>query len=243
MNNQSGAQNQSSAHGALPLNINTAASLYSSKIIIIQAVPLMRLAIGAILTEAFQVAGAQIETFATVAAASVILTSLQGGDVIIADVQAWSVLDKDRNADHVPAFQSHGTALALVTNADDNGTRLLRSRGVSGIIPPDAEPQAFVDLLKELMLGRTSFRKIAPPQALSSGLDRLSNRQFEILELMTRGLLNKQIAWELGLTEGTVKSHVSAILEKLGCDRRTQAITTFMHSVGIGRLSTAAVAA
>jgi DNA-binding NarL/FixJ family response regulator len=71
----------------------------------------------------------------------------------------------------------------------------------------------------------------------------LSNRQFEILELMTRGLLNKQIAWELGLTEGTVKSHVSAILEKLGCDRRTQAITTFMHSVGVGRLSTAAVAA
>ena len=51
-----------------------------------------------------------------------------------------------------------------------------------------------------------------------------------ILELMTRGLLNKQIAWELGLTEGTVKSHVSAILEKLGCSRRTQAITAFMLS-------------
>ena len=50
---------------------------------------------------------------------------------------------------------------------------------------------------------------------------------------MTRGLLNKQIAWELGLTEGTVKSHVSAILDKLGCDRRTQAITAYMKSTGL----------
>jgi DNA-binding NarL/FixJ family response regulator len=52
---------------------------------------------------------------------------------------------------------------------------------------------------------------------------------------MTRGLLNKQIAWELGLTEGTVKSHVSAILDKLGCDRRTQAITAFMQCFGVAQ--------
>ena len=64
----------------------------------------------------------------------------------------------------------------------------------------------------------------------------LSVRQLEILELMTRGLLNKQIAWELGLTEGTVKSHVSAILEKLGCSRRTQAIAAFLANAGGGSM-------
>ena len=71
---------------------------------------------------------------------------------------------------------------------------------------------------------------MSPP----TGMSKLSSRQVEILELMTRGLLNKQIAWELGVTEGTVKSHVSAILEKLGCDRRTQAIAAFLQSLGVG---------
>jgi DNA-binding NarL/FixJ family response regulator len=57
----------------------------------------------------------------------------------------------------------------------------------------------------------------------------LSPRQFQILELMATGLLNKQIAWELGLTEGTIKSHVSSILEKMKCSRRTQAIADFLQ--------------
>lgn len=236
-------QKKSDALGLLKLNGSAVASLFCSKIIVIQAVPLMRMAIASVLAEAYQVAGRQILTFSAVADALPLLNSLHPGDILIADIKAWTVLDKDRNNDHVPAFRSKGASLALVTNADDNGTRLLRARGVSGTIPPDAEPEAFVTLLNELMAGRTSFQRNGHPQALSSGLDRLSNRQFEILELMTRGLLNKQIAWELGLTEGTVKSHVSAILEKLGCDRRTQAITAFMHSVGVGRLSAAAAAA
>jgi len=57
----------------------------------------------------------------------------------------------------------------------------------------------------------------------------LSPRQFQILELMSKGLLNKQIAWELGLTEGTIKSHVSSILERMKCNRRTQAIADFLQ--------------
>jgi DNA-binding NarL/FixJ family response regulator len=52
------------------------------------------------------------------------------------------------------------------------------------------------------------------------GLARLSRRQFEILELMTGGLLNKQIAGQLGVSEATVKAHVSSILVKLNCSRR-----------------------
>ena len=45
---------------------------------------------------------------------------------------------------------------------------------------------------------------------------------------MSRGRLNKQIAYDLGISEGTVKSHVSSILRKLGVERRTQAIATFI---------------
>lgn len=46
-------------------------------------------------------------------------------------------------------------------------------------------------------------------------LDRLTRRQAEVLAPVTRGLLNKQIAFELAITEATVKAHVSVILRKL----------------------------
>jgi DNA-binding NarL/FixJ family response regulator len=42
--------------------------------------------------------------------------------------------------------------------------------------------------------------------------------------MLSEGLLNKQIAYELGVSEATVKAHVSAILDKLGVDSRTQAV-------------------
>jgi two-component system, NarL family, response regulator LiaR len=57
---------------------------------------------------------------------------------------------------------------------------------------------------------------------LVSGNDVLSHRQTEILRLVARGLPNKLVARELGITESTVKTHVGSILSKLGLDSRTQ---------------------
>jgi DNA-binding NarL/FixJ family response regulator len=42
--------------------------------------------------------------------------------------------------------------------------------------------------------------------------------------MLSQGLLNKQIAYELGVSEATIKAHVSAILQKLGVESRTQAV-------------------
>ena len=52
----------------------------------------------------------------------------------------------------------------------------------------------------------------------------LPPRQRQVLELIAKGLLNKQIAYELGVSEATIKAHVSAVLQKLGVDSRTQAV-------------------
>jgi DNA-binding NarL/FixJ family response regulator len=65
------------------------------------------------------------------------------------------------------------------------------------------------------------------------GLARLSH-QFEILELMIGGLLNKQIVGQLGVSEATVKAHVSSILVKLNCSRRTQATAAYTRLAGLG---------
>jgi DNA-binding NarL/FixJ family response regulator len=45
--------------------------------------------------------------------------------------------------------------------------------------------------------------------------------------MLTQGLLNKQIAYELSVTEATVKAHVTAIMRKLGVSNRTQAVTLY----------------
>jgi len=202
-------------------------------ILVLHGVPLMRLGIAAALREAMQTGTATVQVFADVTAATAACGTLLRGDVLLVDSEAWGALEQQREV--LAALRNGGVAIALVSPADQTATRLLEGRGVAGVIAPHAEPAALVAGVVELLAGRTAFQPRTAETAGATGLGRLSNRQFEILELMTRGLLNKQIAWELGLTEGTVKSHVSAILEKLGCDRRTQAIATFMKSMGIGR--------
>jgi len=57
---------------------------------------------------------------------------------------------------------------------------------------------------------------------LVGGRDVLSQREIDVLSLVARGLANKQVARQLGITESTVKTHVSGILSKLGLPSRTQ---------------------
>jgi DNA-binding CsgD family transcriptional regulator len=57
-------------------------------------------------------------------------------------------------------------------------------------------------------------------------LEKLTDREEEILKLLAAGLSNKEIAQKLSLSEGTVKNHISAILAKLHANDRTQAVLT-----------------
>ena len=60
--------------------------------------------------------------------------------------------------------------------------------------------------------------------ALVRRLSSLTPQQVRVLMVLSQGLLNKQIAYELSVSEATVKAHVSAILQKLGVESRTQAV-------------------
>jgi DNA-binding NarL/FixJ family response regulator len=60
--------------------------------------------------------------------------------------------------------------------------------------------------------------------AVIARLATLTPQQVRVMMMLSGGLLNKQIAYELGVSEATVKAHVSAILQKLGVDSRTQAV-------------------
>jgi DNA-binding NarL/FixJ family response regulator len=59
---------------------------------------------------------------------------------------------------------------------------------------------------------------------LMARLSTLTPQQVRVLMMLGEGLLNKQIAFRLNVSEATIKAHVSAILQKLGVDSRTQAV-------------------
>jgi two-component system NarL family response regulator len=86
----------------------------------------------------------------------------------------------------------------------------------------------------------TAIRKAAagqrhiPPEVAARLADRvarsqLSAREIEVLRLLVSGRRNREIAGALEITEGTVKLHVSSILEKLGADDRTEAVTVALQ--------------
>lgn len=87
-----------------------------------------------------------------------------------------------------------------------------------------------VELLKDT--SQSEFDMLKQIEAMSSSEDVkenikiLSPRQVDVLKLIAKGLSNKQIAYELGLTEGTVKLHVTAILKLLNVYNRTGAVAT-----------------
>ena len=62
------------------------------------------------------------------------------------------------------------------------------------------------------------------PSLILRRLSSLTPQQVRVLMMLSEGLLNKQIAYELSVSEATVKAHVSAILQKLGVESRTQAV-------------------
>ena len=59
---------------------------------------------------------------------------------------------------------------------------------------------------------------------MADRMTQLTPQQFKVLMMMSQGLLNKQIAFELNVSEATVKAHVTAIMQKLGVNNRTQAV-------------------
>jgi DNA-binding NarL/FixJ family response regulator len=124
----------------------------------------------------------------------------------------------------------------VVVSASDDPTVIRRCMdlGTSGFIPKTLGIDEMRAAIKHVLEGDVW----TPPDVdLSAGLDTetanlmarlasLTPQQVRVLMMLSEGLLNKQIAYELGVSEATVKAHVSAILQKLGVESRTQAVIT-----------------
>ena len=118
----------------------------------------------------------------------------------------------------------------VVISSNDHPRVIRRAQqfGAAGFIPKSAPAEAMGEAIEAVLDGGSWFPPMAAERSeadaeLAARLAQLTPQQFRVLLCLADGLLNKQIAYTLGLAENTVKVHVTAILKKLACYSRTQA--------------------
>ena len=116
--------------------------------------------------------------------------------------------------------------IALTTYGGDEDIRRALTAGVLAYLTKDVLHDELLKAIRAVNEGHT-YLPAAVAASLAAQLPRpdLSAREVQVLELIVRGLANKQIAYKLNIAEHTVKNHVKNILSKLGVQDRTQAAT------------------
>jgi len=123
--------------------------------------------------------------------------------------------------------------IAVVSANDDPAViRRCMEFGAAGFLPKTLGVEALRRAIARVLEGQVwtppdvdlSTGSDAESTAMIRRLSTLTPQQVRVLMMLSGGLLNKQIAYELGVSEATVKAHVSAILQKLGVESRTQAV-------------------
>ena len=122
--------------------------------------------------------------------------------------------------------------IVVSANDDPAAVRRCMEFGASGFIPKTLGVEAMRVAISRVLKGGVW----TPPDIdlkagsgnetaeLMARMATLTPQQVRVLMMLSEGLLNKQIAYQLGVSEATVKAHVSAILQKLGVESRTQAV-------------------
>ncbi len=129
--------------------------------------------------------------------------------------------------------QHPGAPVVVVSAREERSViRLCIDFGASGFIPKSTDIETMQGAILSVLAGDLW---VPPDIDLNGPVDRdtvdsvrrlasLTPQQVRVLMMLSEGLLNKQIAYELSVSEATVKAHVSAILQKLGVESRTQAV-------------------
>jgi DNA-binding NarL/FixJ family response regulator len=105
----------------------------------------------------------------------------------------------------------------------------VKTHGAFGFIPKSSDMRSLTDALKQVLNGDPYFpaeliTNKAASDDLATKIAALTPQQYKVLGMLNDGLLNKQIAYELNVSEATIKAHMTAIFRKLGVKNRTQAV-------------------
>ncbi|HNC09042.1 MAG TPA: response regulator transcription factor, partial [Anaerolineales bacterium] len=128
----------------------------------------------------------------------------------------------------------HIKILVLTTYDDDEWVFDAIRAGASGYLLKDTPRQKIIEAIRGTIDGKSFvdpvvagklLNQVANNQTQPASIltDKLTERELDVLRLLAKGMTNTDIAGTLHLSEGTVRNHVSAILEKLNVSDRTQA--------------------
>ncbi|MDP4535944.1 response regulator transcription factor [Alkalimonas collagenimarina] len=156
-------------------------------------------------------------------------------DMLISDIR----MPQQDGIALVTALRAQGSLIPvlMLTTFDDHELFLQAlTAGANGFLLKDIDMPTLVDAIQKIAAGGFVAEPVLVSQ-ISMPLDRerdfvadcLSEKEQQILKLVAAGLSNKEIAGAVYLAEGTVKNHLSAILAKLHCRDRTQAVLRALH--------------
>lgn len=162
-------------------------------------------------------------------------------DVVEANPEA-DLLLLDLNMPGVSGFSAlayirsnHESLPTVIVSAMDDPAVIRRSiqHGASGFIPKSSAISTLEQGIDAVLDGEVWIpdgidlqdnRLDSEEAEIAAALGSLTPHQFRVLMMLGEGLLNKQIAYQLGVSEATIKAHVTAVLRKMGVNNRTQAV-------------------
>ena len=168
-------------------------------------------------------------------------------DVVLMDIQMPGLtgIEATTRICANPALAATRVLILTMFEIDDYVLGALRA-GACGFLLKDADPQSLVDAVRTVHEGQSLLspqvlsRLVARmPRAVSAGVagstradavEALTPRQREVLLLIARGLSNSEIEAELGITRATCRSHITALLARLGARDRAQLVIAAYES-------------
>ena len=163
-------------------------------------------------------------------ATALALAAEHAPDVILLDLKLPG-MDGIAVLGELRARDSAARVLVLTSATEPASASLAVRSGAAGVLYKDVDPDALVRAIRSVHDGHLllapeaagSLVRSAGTWGPGAGLDTLTSREREVLAELTKGRSNREIARALGVSEKTVKAHVSSVLAKLGVQDRTQA--------------------
>jgi two-component system, NarL family, response regulator len=197
------------------------------KVMVVDDHPLMRVGITAIINaRPDMTVVAQAET----GEESVLLFQRYQPDVTLMDLRLPGNMGGVEAIAAVRSSYPDARFIVVTTYEGDADIHRALEAGAQGYVIKGMPYQTLVEALQKVHAGRR-FVPLPVARTLASRMpdSDLSSREMEVLQLLMSGKRNKDIAHQLGITEATVKSHVSAILMRLNVSDRTEAVVTALR--------------